>query len=426
MAAHTTESSSPPVPGRRLPALLLLLGIPLALVGGLASCVASETGHLPGDSMERVWDTPYDRPAAEYGNAAWATGDTVVRSRFDAVTAFDAGTGRRRWEYAVSGRAEICTTGTAASDGIALIGLTDDKGCATVAALDLKDGRELWRTGRRPGSEDAKDHFDVIATGAGLAVLRDVDERRGEEPEAGTAPVLPTERTLRALDLRTGAPRWAAAVPQGCLPRRVAVGTRQVLAALECGTEAKLAAFDPSDGTERWTVPLGARLPVAANSSLSFVSAEPTVLKVQEPSPHGVQAYVAFGPDGARQGQIDDVRDDAAVADGKLFVAGGGVAAYDLTSGDKVWSTRLGTWRNVTAMHVGGGRVTLFTRSRKGLDELYVHDWSTGEAVDERTFDRDTDDGNTDLAGLFRHDGLLIAVRRDDGAHRPFSAYRTW
>ncbi|WP_407914982.1 PQQ-binding-like beta-propeller repeat protein [Kitasatospora sp. NE20-6] len=427
MAASTT-GGAPSGAWRRVPAVLVLIGVPLALVGGLASCVASETGHLPGDSMERVWDTPYDRTAAGYGNAAWALGDTVVRSRFDAVTAFDAGTGERRWEYAVPGRAEICATGNAA-DSVVLVGLTEGKGCATVAAIDLEDGRELWRTGRRPGSAAPKDGSgsDTVAAGAGLAVVLDEDERRDEEPAEGARPVIPGDQALRAFDLRTGAPRWKAAVPEGCLPRRVAVAPQQVLAVLGCGTEAKLAAFDPADGRERWTVPLDARRPVAADSFTSFLSAEPTVLKVQEPVGHGVHAYFAFGQDGRRQGKIDVTGDEAAVADGKLFAAGHGVVAYDLVSGDEVWSSdSLGTWRGVTGMHAGGGRVTVFTRSRKGLDELYVYDSATGGTVDERTFSRDTDDGNAELAGLFRHDDLLIAVRWGDGSRRPFSAYRTW
>ncbi|MET9803394.1 PQQ-binding-like beta-propeller repeat protein [Streptomyces sp. NPDC006368] len=424
--ATRTNDSTPRGPWRWALAVLVLIGVPLALVGGIASCVASEMGHMPGDSMERVWDAPRDRKAAEYGNAAWAVGDIVVRSRFDAVTAFDAGTGKRRWEYAVPGRAEICATSTAA-DSVALIGLMEGKGCGTVAAIDLKDGRELWRTDRRPGSGDAKDDSDVVATGAGLAVLLDEDERWREEPEAGMPPVLAGDQALRAFDLRTGTPRWRAAVPKGCLPRQVAVASKQVLAALECETEAKLAAFDPADGKERWTVPLGGRRPVAANSFMSFLSDEPTVLKVQEPVEHGVHAYLAFGQDGSRQGQIDVIGSDAAVADGKLFVVSGGVVAFDLASGREVWSSdSFGAWREITAMHVGSGRVTVFTRARKGLDELYVYDSATGDTVDDRTFDRDTDDGNAELAGLFRYEDLFIAVRRGDGTLRPFSAYRTW
>ncbi|WP_309053767.1 PQQ-binding-like beta-propeller repeat protein [Streptomyces sp.] len=181
--------------GGRAAAVLVLVGVPTALVGGVASCVASDMGHLPGDAMERVRETPYDKTAAAYGHRAWAVGDTVVRSRFDAVTAFDARTGERRWEHAVPGRAEICATSDAA-DSVALVGpmepleaqeaagAGDGEGCSTVAAIDLRNGRELWRTGRLPGGGDPKDGDDVLATGAGLAVVRD----EGGQGERGTGP----------------------------------------------------------------------------------------------------------------------------------------------------------------------------------------------------------------------------------------------
>ncbi|MFD7981529.1 PQQ-binding-like beta-propeller repeat protein [Streptomyces sp. NPDC059071] len=445
MAARGTGGAAA---GSRGPwiAWLVVLGVLLALGGGLASCVASETGHMPGDSMERAWDTPYDKPAAPYGNAAWVVGDTVVRSRFDAVTGFDARTGARRWEYAVPGRAEICATsgvgGGAApgdtADAVALIGLMDPgtggrtgqagKGCATVAAIDLKTGRELWRTTRTPGDTDPEDATGVLATGSGLAVLRDEDAQWDEDPGRRTRPVLPGDRALRAFDPRTGAPRWKAAVPDGCVPRAVAVAPERVLAALRCATEAKLAAFDPATGKELWTSALGARRPVDPKAVVSFLSAEPTVLMVQDAVPHGLHAFVGFGADGRRQGEFQLGSGAVAAADGKVFdSSGSGVTAVDPATGKELWTSESwGSWREATAMHAGDGRVSVFTRSRKGLDELYVLDAATGEEVDRRTFDRDTDDGNEELAGLFRHEDLWIAARWGQGERRPFSAYRTW
>ncbi|WP_345286932.1 PQQ-binding-like beta-propeller repeat protein [Streptomyces gulbargensis] len=411
-------------------AVLVVLGVPLALVGGVASCVASDMGHLPGDAMERVWDTPYDKEAAAYGNAAWAVGDTVVRSRFDAVTAFGARTGERRWEYAVPGRTEICAT-SAATDSVALVGLMepqDGKGCATVAAIDLRNGRELWRTGRLAGAGDPKDGDDVIATGAGLAVVRDEDEQWNDAPDRRTRPLLPGDQAVRAFDLRTGAPRWKAAVPRACLPEGLAVSSKQVLVLLACATEAKLAAFDPADGKERWTVPLGARRPVDPDSFMSFLSAEPIVLDVQEPSQHGVDAHFSFGEDGRRQAEFVLGAGETAVAEGKVFEAsGGGVTAYDVETGRKVWGTGGGSaWTETTALHVGGGRVTVFTHSRKGPEKFYVHDAATGETVDERTFDPDTAPGAAETNTLFRHGDLWIVARWGDGGEQPFSAYRTW
>ncbi|MET9427336.1 PQQ-binding-like beta-propeller repeat protein [Streptomyces sp. NPDC003036] len=417
MATRTTEDS---VPGgwARVIALVAVIAVPLGLLGGLASWIASSLGYMPGDSMERVWNTPYDRPADTHGNAAWLVGDTVVRSRYDAVTAFDAGSGKRRWEYNPPRTADICATSRAAAGSVALIGLgDDDKGCATVAAIDLGNGRELWRTARGPADGRLGGGEDLLAVGGGLAVG------------------LPGDRTVSAYDLRTGAPRWKAAVPKGCAPGGVDASAEQVLAILVCD-EMKLAAYDPADGKARWTVPLGDRRPIGTDATVGFLAAEPAVLGVRMPESYGTgtNSFVSFGPDGRRRALIESVGDNAgipvglqgrvAVDGGKLFAdVGGKVVAYDLASGDAVW--RESVSGGITALHAGGGRVTVLTRERKGLDQLYVHDAATGERKDHRTFNRDADDGNAELAGLLRHKDLLIAVRRGKDV-RPFSGYATW
>ncbi|MFJ8645923.1 PQQ-binding-like beta-propeller repeat protein [Streptomyces sp. NPDC093546] len=410
MATRTTEDS---VPGgwARVIALVAVIAVPLGLLGGLASWIASSLGYMPGDSMERVWNTPYDRPADAHGNAAWLVGDTVVRSRYDAVTAFDAGSGKRRWEYNPPRTADICATSRAVSDFVAMIVQGEagkSEGCATAAAIDLRNGRELWRTGA-----------GTVAVGGGLAVLGD-----------------PGKRAVRAFDLRTGAARWTVTVPKGCSPRQVDATARQVLAVLTCD-EVKLAAFDPADGNARWTVPLGDRRAIGADASVDFVSAEPTVLAVMTPEPHGMNSFLSFGQDGRRQALIESVGENTAIPvnnpelvavdGGKLFAAfGDQLVAFDLASGDAVWREAMaGGFDEVTALHAGDGRVTALVRERRGHDQLYVHDAANGEERDHRTFNRDADDGNAKLADLFIYKDLLIAVRSGDGV-RPFSAYRRW
>ncbi|MEU7279046.1 PQQ-binding-like beta-propeller repeat protein [Streptomyces sp. NPDC045431] len=416
MATRTSDDGAPGW-WRRAIALAVVIVVPLGLLGGLASVIASELGYMPGDSMERVWNTPHDRAAAGHGNAAWLVGDTVVRSRYDAVTAFDAGSGKRRWEYNPPRTAEICATSRVAADSVALVAHGDaGKDCATVAAIDLRNGRELWRTSRTTGGGPRTDTEEIVAVGGGLAVLGG-----------------PADRAVGGFDLRTGAKRWQAAVPKGCVPRGVAASARQVLAVLAC-EEMKLAAFDPADGTARWTVALGDRRPIGTDVSVGFLSAEPVVLDVESLESHGTDSFASFGPDGRRQALIEAVGDNAgipvgsrervAVDGGKLFThVGGEVVAYDLTSGDRVWRDSVSG--GVTALHAGGGRVTVLTRERRGHDQLYVHDAVTGERRDVRTFNRDADDGNAELAGLLTYKDLLIAVRWGDGV-RPFSGYATW
>ncbi|WP_225801451.1 PQQ-binding-like beta-propeller repeat protein [Streptomyces sp. NK15101] len=240
------EAVADGVPGRRrgrrwavaLAGLLVVLGGGGAIVGG----ILSDVGLLPGDSMELAWQTPPDRGAAAYGNGEWSVGGTVVRSRFDALTAFDAGSGQRRREYAVPGRDEICAVSKETDGSVALLAHGEarkGRGCDTVTALDLTSGQELWRTRRAGETGEPAAEPDLVATGGGLAAVRDGDDDWWYE-SAGEGHVLRGDQALRAFGLRTGAPRWKAAVAGGCVPHRVAAAARQVVA------------FDLTDGRESW------------------------------------------------------------------------------------------------------------------------------------------------------------------------------
>lgn len=450
-----TGDTAPLISGRRVLGALVLLGVPLAIV---AECL-SLTGYLPGDSMSVAWETPDDRSAAEHGNGAWLVGDTVVRSRFDAVTAFDAGSGTKRWEYVVPGRAEICAVSAVADDSVALIahgeqgatgsiGVETGKGCATVAAIDLTNGRELWHTSRAPATDNVAAELDLVATGGGLAVLRDSDGSwQAALLEDSTRP---GAHSLRAFDLRTGTPRWTAAVPKGCIPHRVAAA-RQVLAVLACDrTELKLAAFDPADGKERWTVPLGTRRVVGPDEGVAFLSADPVVVQVASMQAGGVRAFLVFGQDGRPEGQIEATgsygeipMDKPALVsiDGGRLVAvarsqGKGrpserIVAFELAGGRELWrADPWGSTYDVLAVHAAGGRVSVLTQHWKydgGMynDQLNVFDAAMGDEKDERTFSDNVDGGKDELADLLTYKDLVIAVRWGDGV-RPFSAYKRW
>ncbi|MFE0601444.1 PQQ-binding-like beta-propeller repeat protein [Streptomyces sp. NPDC058892] len=432
----------------------------LVVVGGagaIAGGILSDMGLLPGDSMELAWQAPVDRSAAAYGNGDWLVGDTVVRSRYDAVTAFDAGSGQRRWEYAVPGRDEICAVSKAADGSVALLAHgergkadADDEaeqngGCATVSALDLSNGRELWHTRRAPGSGELTAEVDLIATGGGLAVLRDVDDDWRYEPSEYRR-VLRGDQALRAFDLRTGVPRWKAAVAEGCVPHRVAAAARQVVAVLVCGrTELRLAAFDPADGKERWMVPLDRRS-VDLGADVTFVAADPPVVRVAAVQTGGLRAYLAFSPDGRPGGRVEFDGDAGkilqyeparvTVDDGRLYAVTevrcgksgcDQVVAFDLAGGHELWRTVLHHQDEGLALRAVGDRVTVLVdrglkQSRK--EGLYVFDAATGEKKDRRSYSQDVDHDKP-VADLIVHDDLVIAVQSGDGV-RPFAAYRPW
>ncbi|MFB7864548.1 MULTISPECIES: PQQ-binding-like beta-propeller repeat protein [unclassified Streptomyces] len=425
--------------------LVVVLGGCGAILGG----ILSDEGLLPGDSMELAWQAPPDPGAAAYGNGDWIVDGSVIRSRFDAVTAFDAASGHHRWEYAPPGRDEICAVSKEADGAVALLAHGEarrERGCDTVTALDMTTGRELWHTRRAGESGEPGVEPDLVATGAGLAVVRDGNDTQYEP--AGKRDIPQGVPALRAFDLRTGVPRWKAAVADGCAPHRVAAAARQVVAVLKCGrSELQLAAFDPADGKQRWTVPLDRRS-VDGESDVMFMSAHPLVLRVVEPDESGLRAYLAFGPDGRLRGRVDFDSDAGKIDEyeparvtvdeegGRLLVVTttpcrnrqcDQVVSFDLSDGRELWRTLLHNQDDALALRAVGQRVTILVD--RGLKQsrqegLYVLDAATGDEEDRRSYSQDVN-RRKPVTDLLVHDNLVIAVQLGGGT-RPFMAYRPW
>ncbi|MFJ8439645.1 outer membrane protein assembly factor BamB family protein [Kitasatospora griseola] len=431
--AATGTAVEPLTGWRRALGLVLLITVPIAALVGLGWVFLGSSGYWPGSSMTTAWEaTDEGGPAADFGGrGTWLVGDSVVRGRYDAVTGFDAATGGRRWQYLPPRRTDICAVSPTADGSLLLIAygsratapdsatgqVPEGAGCSTVAALDLADGRELWHAPRVPEPESpGNTHAEgLLAAGGGLGVVLDAGK---------------DARAVRALDLRTGTPRWTAAVPAGCSPDLAATAPQQVLVLLTCGDEEKLAAFDPADGKQRWTVPLDARRGVDARARASFTATEPIVVRVDGSAP----GFLAFGPDGrptariaaggARYGTIGSA---AAVADGRLYARTDGgrwgrIAAFDLATGNQLWQSDLGGARStVSGLHAQGGKVMALLTSTKYGDSLHVFDADTGDEVEDRAFRDHVGPADT----LILHRDLVIAVRPDD-PHWPFSAFRRW
>ncbi|KOX48051.1 hypothetical protein ADL08_11335 [Streptomyces sp. NRRL F-6492] len=442
-------------PGRaRRPGCLAVVVVAvLALVGGLVSGILMITGHMPGDSMDTVWETPADPAAVEHGNGSWPVGDVLVRSRFDAVTGYGLRTGKRHWEYVPPGRSEICST-SAPDDSVLLlvhgenVTATRSEGCADVTALDLRTGKELW-SGSRKASAKASAGGPVsgaVAAGGGLAVVLDTwTDENGEAVADG-------RRAIRAVDLRTGERRWTATVPEDCLPFDVGAAKRRVVAVLGCGkggrTELTAAVLDPATGALLHNEPLDARRPVAPSSvRTALLSVDPLVVSVR-PAYYGgtgVDAFFAFGADGRRTSRIESSGEHGkivadkpskvavdgerlyAVAEFRKSSTSSRVVAVDLATGRLAWQADSGRGDTV-ALSVHDGKVTFLQQDRGSFTErLYVLDGATGEELDDRTFSVDVDHEAGWLGGLFDRDGLLIVSRYDTkGPGRPFVVYERW
>ncbi|MFJ7419622.1 PQQ-binding-like beta-propeller repeat protein [Streptomyces uncialis] len=450
------EGDRPPRPAAGGGRWRWITGIAVAVVlgtVGIAAALMSTEGYLPGDAMVREWEAPADPQAEEYGNGSWLAGDTVVRSRFDALNGYDLRTGAERWEFVPPGRAEICAVDGDGGTGIAVVSYGELRGnpggCATASGIDLKTGATLWKAPLTVRTNDMTQapYTDQVATGGGLAVLRDWDHRW--LPDADPVKDDVGERTpvrgLRAVDARTGEPRWTAGMSEDCFPYQVAAGEKRVAAILACDSELRLAVFDPADGAERWTVPLDRR-GLDLSAVVSVRSVDPLVVRFAR-GEHGDGAFLAFSDEGRPLGRIESAGehgefnsepDDAKVtiADGKLFAIvahpdqsspNDRVVAFDLEDGRKLWHESFKMY-DVLGLHAGGGRVSVLVNPvRVGTadEDLHVFDADSGEERDHRAFRDDVDHSSGALQGVHVRGDTLVVARWGKGV-RPLSAYRTW
>ncbi|MFJ7155881.1 PQQ-binding-like beta-propeller repeat protein [Streptomyces sp. NPDC101118] len=445
--------------GSRLAKVLTTTVVTLAVIGSVTAWILSYNGYLPGDAVVRTWATAKDRPA-DGANERWIVGDVAVRGRFDAVTGYgiaDGQDGRKLWEYVPPGRTRICGSATHADASVLLVAYGQEgggvaepapggKGCTTVLALDVKDGRELWTTGRKVatglfggggGFLDAGGDIAVVAHGHRTPLM-------GRAKDDHTA--------LRALDLRTGKPRWTAALPGGCGPELVSVGREQVFAVLDCGgeegdelgigstdgAELMMAAFDRGTGALKWNVPLDARRPVDLRAKVRIESTDPLVLAVGRSGRLDEATFISFGQDGrprpgiAFSGGDDkiDLTDAAqtAIVGERMYALAWHwhkgqqyrLVAFDLRTGEELWGRKLDD--PAAGLAVRGDRITVLGEwsSQSGaITDLFEYDADDGEELDERRF-RDEVPG----ADFFEHRGRIIVA--GSGGDRPFTAFERW
>ncbi|MFE0649304.1 PQQ-binding-like beta-propeller repeat protein [Streptomyces sp. NPDC059534] len=423
----------------------------------VALCALTAGCSSEAEDLGVVWDTPAERKAEQQGNGAWLSGDTLVRSRFDAVRGYDARTGKRSWEYVPPGRSAVCHV--AADTGSSVLVLTRDgdgtsapaKGnaCADVVAIDMNNGREIWHT-PLPALDPwaTRLQSSTVSAGSGIAVLL-----RGDD--------------LQAVDVRTGKARWKAALPKGCVPGTTAVAERQVTALLACGgteyllgdrlpsdAELFVATFAPATGALLWSAPLGNRSTVRWDARADFVSADPVVVAASATGDSDSGAYFSFGRNGRPNPPIDfsgpygeikpSERLTAAADDSRLYalplhrvrnsrVDPLRLTAFDLATGEPVWGGTVDDDRldGDTGYHIipRDGKITVLTSRRETplfgdpgyTYSLRVLDGATGEQREVRGFPEGDDPVDT----VFVYEDRLIGTRYESyrSPSKPFTSY---
>ncbi|WP_406859160.1 PQQ-binding-like beta-propeller repeat protein [Streptomyces sp. HUAS MG47] len=438
--------------GRRTRRRLAVKVAALVALGALAAGCSSEA-----EQLGTVWDTPADREAEQEGNGAWLSRDTLVHSRFDAVRGYDARTGKRSWEYVPPGRSAVCHVAADSVNSVLVLTRDGDGAphaakkelCTTAVAIDMKSGRQIWQVPLTAGESGLhRLQPSPVSAGSGVAVLL-------------------TKNELHAVDVRSGKPRWKAALPKSCVPIRTAVAERQFAALLACGgtdnpwgdkiprdAELHVATLAPATGALLWSAPLGGRTSIPWDVRAEFVSADPVVVATSASGDSDIGAYHSFGRNGRPNPPIDfsgpygeiklSERLTAAVDDSRLYalpfhrvrnssVDPHRLTAFDLATGEPVWGGTVDDDRldGDTGHRIvpQDGKITVLTSrhetpffgDRTSTYSLRVLDGATGEQREVRTFPEGAEPVDT----FFVHEGRIIGARYESygSRNKPFTSY---
>ncbi|MEF8852023.1 MAG: PQQ-binding-like beta-propeller repeat protein [Haloarculaceae archaeon] len=325
----------------------------------------------PADGSERWRETiegTYNFTAGPPSMRLTVASGTLLAGIGRAVVAHDPGSGDRRWEAALDG------PGFAVTEGVVTTG---------TGAVSLADGSDLWRyepgdvVESAPavvdnrlyvGSDDH--HVYAVAANAGTVewhTRTDGIVRAAPTVDEDTVYVGTLEGTVYAFDRSDGSERWTFDTGD----------TVQWGAALADGVlypglfDSTVLALDADDGAELWRTDPGSPFVTAAPAvgDGAVVAGRNGVLKAFETADGSERWSHTFG------GKEGRVQSDAAIAGGRAYVhVGKSLYAFDLASGDEVWSRETGRSNSAPAV-----RDDVVYASTDG--GVYAFDAATGSEV---------------------------------------------
>ncbi|MFD7260612.1 PQQ-binding-like beta-propeller repeat protein [Streptomyces sp. NPDC059874] len=285
------------------------------------------------------WQAP-DQPASVQPVGVWAVErwPMLVRARTDVLVAFDSG-GRRGWQLGAPEGVSVCALSRTTSSDIGLVVYDRGDGCGVrVEAVELTEGRRLWR-------RDAQ--------GTRVAVV-------------GRTAVVAEAGSVVGLDLREGGELWRTGIPAECRVEAVDGAGERALYVEQCGeAAARITAVDARTGARAWQSALPTASPL---SEVRVLSAQPLALRVKEAAARGTDAVLLFDGEGRARGSVPAAGPEGELpAEPEPLVSGellvmpvkvgkkAGVSAYSLTDGHRVWRTGFG---GETVRALGPGRRT--------------------------------------------------------------------
>src|SRR3954451_690154 len=182
----------PPPPRRRgrlwlwlAPALLLVVaaagGVPLLLSSGDDSpgspVATDETTDAPAKPAAEDWSVKEQRPANEFGLAAWVVDDLLVFANESGVIAYDRADGAEKWRVTPPDGV-FCAASDRAVDGVAVLAFGPGEigdpytvPCGTATPLDLRKGELGWQGKFTPPQNVSP---DKVRSGAALEIVGDM------------------------------------------------------------------------------------------------------------------------------------------------------------------------------------------------------------------------------------------------------------
>ncbi|MER5996839.1 PQQ-binding-like beta-propeller repeat protein [Streptomyces viridosporus] len=365
------------------------------LCGGLMYAVT-------GEGARTAWAAPAEGPDVSKAVGSWQSGDLVVRARPDAITAYRVSDGTVSWRWTPPGHDVVCAMSRATFSRTGLVGhALQGRACGRMTALNLETGTALWSEGIAPqAARSGPGHPDIMAVTDGVAVL-------------------PTKAGWRAVALATGSERWRAEAGDACTPYLVDAGSGSTVVTVSaCGEErpALLRTYAADSGRSGLRVELPSR---GVPEQLAVLSADPLTVWIREGEVRGTRAVLSYDQTGVLRTTVPLGAEDyelratpsagsayrpvfaarpartAIVARGVLIVSAvrpgdrhvndhgskgttvhydGRLAAYSLTSGRRLWTTKTRTW--VQALTADGEQVWVLSGH-----QLARIDPSTGHLV---------------------------------------------
>lgn len=371
---------------------------------------------------EAVWSLPYSGGDPDRQNylSTWFTDTSVIRAQQDGISALDPATGERQWGTGVPGEGTVvCAASAVTSQNIAVLVAGRPSSCDTVFAVDLATGKVRWTL-----PVEASDEPPSLAVSGGAVVVEDEGAYR----------------------LKDGSKAWSVAdLPRkdGCTAGTF-VGGPKLVRSYGCPTAKDefddvvkarytISEVDPASGEARWTYTAQAEdVDVPSDFDGEIVSTSPIIVR------EAPKSYRVLSEGGEPRGVIElDGR--LSLGEGLVFLGGspssatavqgdtllveqrlnndGALYAYDMDSGDELWSTKKsnedvqydivrGTEDSLKAVKYESGT---FDLGDKNPFSLVTFDPATGDEEEVQEFGGVGDTLGVWAVPYVHHDRLFLA-----------------